>query len=125
MPDPMQLASSARHRWRAEDVRASWTRVQSGQSATLRSPRLELPDDFHAVIVTRSESSSSTATALLLWSDGPTLDAAQFARNRRELPAGRDHTTTVLGAETLQSRRAAPDSSPVSSSTRKGATPAI
>ena len=54
MPDPMQLASSARDRWRAEDVRASWTRVQSGQSATLRSPRLELPDDFHAVIVTRS-----------------------------------------------------------------------
>lgn len=103
VPDPLHLARNAQTKWRAGDIRASWTRVQSGASATLRSPPFELPDNFYGVIVVREGSSSPAATALLLWSDGPTLDAAQFARNRRELAGGREHTATVLRAESLQS----------------------
>ena len=103
--DSFDPAAHAETRWSVEDIRASWTRVQSGRSATLRSPRFDLPDGFQGVAVTQSPQQWTADRApLLLWSESPTLTDAQFRRNRRELLPPNDGSPSMfVAAETLQS----------------------
>jgi arylsulfatase A-like enzyme len=102
--DSFDPVAHAETRWTADDIHASWTRVQSGRSATLRSPRLDLPDDFQGVVIMQSPQRSNTDRApLFLWSESPTLTDAQFRRNRRELLPRSDSPSLFVPAEALQS----------------------
>jgi arylsulfatase A-like enzyme len=103
--DSFDPAAHADTRWSAEDIHASWTRVQSGRSATLRSPRLDLPDDFQGIAITQSpQQSTADPVPLLLWSESPALTDAQFRRNRRELLPPNDRSPSLfVPAEALQS----------------------
>jgi arylsulfatase A-like enzyme len=100
---PAAAAVRARLRWSAADIARTWTRVTSGASATLRSPRLELGTAFHSIVIVRPPSRTPVGAPMLLWSATPQLEGAAFARNRRELPVAQEAATLVLGAEVLQS----------------------
>jgi arylsulfatase A-like enzyme len=99
-----ELAGSARLRWALDDRRTSWTRVQSGGSTTLRSPRLDLPEDFYGVLITERPRTTPAEATLILWSTEPFLDAAEFARNRRVIvPVANAPNSTLLPSETMLS----------------------
>jgi choline-sulfatase len=95
-------------RWTADEINTSWTRVQSGKSATLRSPRLDLVAGFHSIAIVRPASRIPMSAPILLWSDAPGLEGAAFARNRRELPVAQEPATVIVDAEALQSDQRQP-----------------
>jgi arylsulfatase A-like enzyme len=109
-----EAAQHARDRWSAADIESSWTRVQSGTSATYRSPRLDLGPDFHSIVIARPRprprppNGSPIAAPILLWSETPVLGGAAFTRNRRELPIAQKPATVIMDAESLQSDQRRP-----------------
>jgi choline-sulfatase len=92
------LAAGVPNRWTAAGIQETWARLTDADSATYRSPQLDVGtlDDLDAFVVTLPPRAPGTSTTVLLWHDLPNLPRADYTRNRRDLKARPDGPATFV-----------------------------